>query len=391
MFIDDILNLAEGLNRQARKVNDKIDIIMKQRGLSLNRDKSVFLIIGSKKDNQEATNQLKNSPLLCGEFETKRKTEYKWLGQILSSKGLASCVSSTVLSREGKIRGACLEIAVVVNDWRCQTVGGMETALMLWETCCVSSLLHGAGTWTEIDKQTEKKMNQLQNWYLRLILRIGPGAPSASLRWDFQVLDMSLRVWREKAMMVLHIRSLDKETLAYRVYQEQYKKEWPGLARETQLICRELGIEDCNTTCISKSKYRTLLTEACHEKNKQLLRSAATEVKCVRIQKEAYGAAVYYKNTTIEETRRWFKTRFGLEKFAGNYSHDRRFAKTDWLCQCKVTVEDEGHIVSGLCPVHGGLRTQFGDLGEDKNLVDFFKAVLDRREELGEDERRQQS
>ena len=47
--------------------------------------------------------------------------------------------------------------------------------------------------------------------------------------------------------------------------------------------------------------------------------------------------------------------------------------------------------MSGQCPVYGGLRTQFGDLGEDRNLVEYFKAVLDRREKLEEDERRQQS
>ena len=35
-------------------------------------------------------------------------------------------------------------------------MGGMETALMLWEVCCVPSLLHGAGTWTEISSKTEK-------------------------------------------------------------------------------------------------------------------------------------------------------------------------------------------------------------------------------------------
>ena len=77
----------------------------------------------------------------------------------------------------------------------------------------------------------------------------------------------------------------------------------PGLARETKLICEELGKEDCNTTCISESKCRILLTEASHEKNKQLLISTATDVKCGRIQKEVYGAAVYFKNTTIEDTQ----------------------------------------------------------------------------------------
>ena len=47
--------------------------------------------------------------------------------------------------------------------------------------------------------------------------------------------------------------------------------------------------------------------------------------------------------------------------------------------------------MSGLCPVYGGLRTQFGDLGEDQNLVAFFTAVLDRRDELEEDDRTRQS
>ena len=41
MFIDDILNIADCLSK-ARKTNERVNIIMKQRGLSLNREKSVF-------------------------------------------------------------------------------------------------------------------------------------------------------------------------------------------------------------------------------------------------------------------------------------------------------------------------------------------------------------
>ena len=68
-------------------------------------------------------------------------------------------------------------------------------------------------------------------------------------------------------MMVLHLRSLEKETLGYIVYKEQHDQKWPGLAEETRLFCEELGIEDCNTTSMNKSKYRQLVTEACHNKN----------------------------------------------------------------------------------------------------------------------------
>ena len=62
-------------------------------------------------------------------------------------------------------------------------MGGMDTALLLWEVCCIPSLLHGAGTWTDISAATEK-LDKIQSWYFRLVYQIGPGAPSASLLWD---------------------------------------------------------------------------------------------------------------------------------------------------------------------------------------------------------------
>ena len=143
-------------------------------------------------------NILKAKPLMCGNFETKLKTKFKWLGQILSEGGLSESVAETVAAREGKIRGACLEICVIVNDWRANIEGGMETAILLWEACCIPSLLNGAGTWTDISAATIKKLNQLQCWYLRLALQVGPGAARASLLWDTACWDMDLRIWREK-------------------------------------------------------------------------------------------------------------------------------------------------------------------------------------------------
>ena len=48
---------------------------------------------------------------------------------------------------------------------------------------------------------------------------------------------------------------------------------------------------------------------------------------------------------------------------------------------------EEGHIVSGNCSVYSDLQSQFGDLGEDQNLMQFFWAVLDRRDRLEEEDR----
>ena len=181
--------------------------MMKERGLCLNKEKSVCVIIGNKKQREDAAQRLEEQPLECGDFITKPKESEKWLGQEISAQGLAHSAALTVEKREAKIRAACREIAVIVNDWRSRSVGGMESALQLWEACCIPSLLHGAATWLDMTAATVQKLNTIQNWFLRLVLQVGPGAPVAALLWDSGVLDMELRVWREGlATSPLHTR-----------------------------------------------------------------------------------------------------------------------------------------------------------------------------------------
>ena len=382
MFQDDLANGSVGL-LEARIANQKVDFLVKQRGLQLNRDKSVCIILGSKKQKREANEELEENPLKCGDFVTKQKEVEKWLGQYMSAAGLADSVAKTVEAREGKIKGACLEIATIVNDWRSSVVGGMETALLLWEACCIPSLLHGAGTWTEMSRETERRLDSLQQWFLRLVLQVGQGTPLPSLYWDFTCLDMGLRVDREKLMLALHCRRLGEGALAGQVYAEQKAQGWPGLADEVRQICHKLDIESCDVTSVSKVQYRKYVTEACHSKNKERLRDGAEgKQKCERISKEEYVKKEYVSSEKIEDVRKMYRTRYGLLDFAGNYSHARKFEKTNFMCRCEKTREDERHLMSTDCPVYADIREQFFDLDDDSQLVKYFAMVLARREEL---------
>ena len=161
---DDLMHGAKG-EKEAREACDKVEKVMKERGLQLSEDKCVYVLMGSKKQKEELRAEFDSNPLKCGKVQMKPKETEKWLGQQISSGGLADSVAATVAAREPKIKGACLEIANIVNDWRSQAVGGMETAIILWEALCIPSLLNGAGTWTEISAATEKKLEQLQQWF----------------------------------------------------------------------------------------------------------------------------------------------------------------------------------------------------------------------------------
>ena len=70
----------------------------------MNQKTSICIIVGSKKQKENTTKILRNNPLLCGGFETKEKHEEKWLGQIISSAGLATSVAQTVASKESKLK-----------------------------------------------------------------------------------------------------------------------------------------------------------------------------------------------------------------------------------------------------------------------------------------------
>ena len=216
---------------------------------------------------------------------------------------------------------------------------------------------------------------------MKLALQVGQGAPSASLLWDCQLLDMGLRVWEQKLLFVLYLRNLDEETLASRVYTEQKIQKWPGLAAETLKICETLHIEDVNETKLNISVYKKNISEALHTKNEEKLRLLGLG-KCGRLATESYGKKQYLASKNIFNVREQYRTRYGLMPFAGNYSHSNKYAATNWLCRCNEAREEESHIISGKCKFFGDLHDQFGDLSEDENLVTFFNAVLARRDKI---------
>jgi Zn-dependent M32 family carboxypeptidase len=223
---------------------------------------------------------------------------------------------------------------------------------------------------------------------------VGPGAPLASLGWETGVMDMELRIWKEKLMLVRHLRSLGEETLASMVYREQVEREWPGLAQEAKEICCQLEIENCNETVMDRNEYKKVIEKALSKKNEKLLRDMADgKTKCSKIMEDNYGKKPYIGETLIGEVRQWYRTRVGLLPFAGNYSHDRKYAKTEWLCRCLEAREEEHHIRSGECPAYNDLLEKYEDLSSDGDLVNFFKEVLERRDmidEVEEEERREE-
>ena len=66
--------------------------------------------------------------------------------------------------------------------------------------------------------------------------------------------------------------------------------------------------------------------------------------KCERFLNEKYGKKDYISKKSIYEVRTQYRSRFGLLAIAGNYQHNNKFAKSNWLCRCEEAQEDETHL-----------------------------------------------
>ena len=121
---------------------------------------------------------------------------------------------------------------------------------------------------------------------------------------------------------------------------------------------------------------------ACHLENERRLRQEMSDKeKCSKIRQELYGRKPYFSLKTPSQTRDMFATKVFMKPWAGNFRHDRRFARTAWMCRCGGSVEREEHIVTA-CPMYQDLRQKHGDLAEDANLEAFFREALARRDEF---------
>ena len=86
------------------------------------------------------------------------------------------------------------------------------------------------------------------------------------------------------------------------------------------------------------------------------------------------------RTTFFKRTSIWSGS--STEQDTGNYSKDKRFAKTSWLCVCGEEREEEQHLISGHCKVYGDLTHKYDNLADDNQLVQFFAEVLARSEDL---------
>ena len=162
----------------------------------------------------------------------KVKTYDKYLGDYLHSGGLAKSVEETVSKRYGVCLNMILELKSVIEDFRMLSLGGIKVGIEIFNLAILPMLTYNADTWYEMNSKTIKRLENLQNTFIRCMLSVPSSTPAVALSWDFGFLSMEYRVSLKKLMFIHYLLNLDKYSLANEIFCIQKEHNLPDFVKE---------------------------------------------------------------------------------------------------------------------------------------------------------------
>ena len=207
----------------------KLSFLFKDKGLEAHPDKTGFILFkGNRKDVVKKEKELELNPLVFSSFTMKRRTEDKYLGQILHEDGLSASAAATVKDRAGRFKGAVFEIRSIIEEFSMQCIGGMTAAKTLLERALLPSLLAGSCNWTGVRKETEEACDELIYLFWRCMFKVPESTPKIGLIAETSTIRTKWRIWTQKLMLVKRLQNMNMSVLARQIYEKQLKLGLPG-------------------------------------------------------------------------------------------------------------------------------------------------------------------
>ena len=140
-----------------------------------------------------------NPIILCGK-PMERVKEAKYLGDWLNCLGLDASVQLTVNKRKSHVLRSAQDIRKIVDDHRCNALGGLVVGLDIWEMAVMPMLIYNAETWLGVSSKTISDIELLQRQFLRILLGAAPGTPTPALYWETGTLLIKYRILLKKLL-----------------------------------------------------------------------------------------------------------------------------------------------------------------------------------------------
>ena len=379
LFQDDVSRFCED-PISAQMGNDRMEALAETKLLDYNMDKTCYIVTGKEKERKKVEEDFNsNPPTLYGQ-KMKSSIDEKYLGDQINCGGLAASVASTIEKRSGKVLHSIYEIRAIIDDCRIHAAGGLTAGLDISEMAVVPYLLNNCDTWISISEESIQSLDNLQNQFYRVLLKVPIGCPIPALYWELGGLLMKNRILKKKLLLLHHLANLETSSFAYQIYNVETHLQLPGLASECRPFLAKLGIT--NLRSFSDFQWKKLINDKINEINKvDLLSQMKTKKKMDEktLAEEKFELKPYFTELNVSQARLKFQIRSSMVKSVKmNFSSDPKYSHELWKCPHCDFVDTQWHIIS-TCPAYKHLRVN-KNFENDKDLVKFFQEVITMRE-----------
>ena len=380
LFQDDVSRMCDD-PASVQMGNDRMEAMAETKLLDFNMTKSCMIVIGKPNIKKEMEAQLLvNPPKLYGQ-NMKQSNEEKYLGEMINSGGLSDSVTATVAKRTGRVLQAIFEIRTVIDDCRSHVIGGLVTALEIWEMAVIPYVTSNCEMWVKISAKTIQKLDKLQDLSYRVLLQVPTGCPIPVMYWDCGGMLMEYRIVKKKLMFLHHLANLDDSSLAKQVYDVQLKLGLPGLIKECEQYLVKFGVIDI--TKYTKIQWKNLVNQNIAKMNRECLldkMKSYSKLDQNKFAEEKFELKPYLKNLQLTQARQNFRIRSFMTRLVKmNFPSDRVYSSDLWSCWHCPNIDTQAHIRH--CPAYQHLRMD-KNLDNDMDLVKFFQEVIKLRESL---------
>ena len=159
---------------------------------------------------------------------------------------------------------------------------------------------------------------------------------------------------------------------------------YPGLVMECDNLMEKYELTDIHTA--SKIQWKKAVKDAVCKQNKssllQKIQNGYKKLDYKTLREEKFETKEYLKSLNLPDARMKFALRSKTTKTVQmNYKGEKKYIKNGWKCQDCEIPDTQDHIVR--CPCYQQLRVG-KDLTSDKDLVEYFRKVIQIREKSDE-------
>jgi hypothetical protein len=223
--------------------------------------------------------------------------------ELTAARGLEASTEATVAKRVARAQGAMFEAKSLIQDFRMQAIGGMESWYMskytgqLWR-----------GSWVKLSKKALGLLEECQNQYLRMTYSCPSSTPVPALRSQAGMVSMQHRVWTEQICLVAKIlHRSDKNSYCRQILEEQVAMDWEGITREAREACSRIGLPDVTKKYIPREDIK----EAIMYNNMSVVKGEMQSDKYKKLDKIKYADCrymqPYMREKSLEDSRLEFR------------------------------------------------------------------------------------